>query len=309
MGLPRQREIEIVLGVAIACVSFLAGQAWNFAKLLYRTRKLKRALETEIKELHPWLRRNIITLECMIQLSWVEELANHIPVPMPIQVHAEHFPEINLDLSKEERMSINGIYNLIFRINQATEKLVELSPKCVSDPDTFGQLRQILDQSYRNSHHVLRLIEIHVEHKDDLVSMINNDKISEMYHELENRNDSDLLKLAAEAKKEGASAIRKKHKDGAVSVSEVAATPTPISGHFYFDASGAKYKCLSVENRVVNWIQLETKIGALTYDVHVRQPIASVRHFYEITDEDEKQRLNRRHLQLIAQVNSRKKKV
>jgi hypothetical protein len=105
--------------------------------------------------------------------------------------------------------------------------------------------------------------------------------------------------LAAEAKKEGASAIRMKYKDGAVAVSEVAPTPTPISGHFYFDATGAKYKCLSVENGVVNWIQLETKIGALTYDVHVQQPIESVRHFYEITDEDEKQRLNRRYSQQI----------
>jgi hypothetical protein len=306
MDLSRQRETEIVLGLAIACVSFLTGQAWDFGRLLYRRRKLKRALETEIKELHPWLRRNIITLQCMIQLSCMEELANHIPVPMPVQVHAEHFPEINLDLSKEERTSINGIYNLIFRINQATEKLVELSPKCASDPDTFGQLRQLLDQSYRNSHHALLLIELHVEHKDDLASMISNDKISELYHELENRNDSDLLKLAAEAKKEGALAIRKKYKDGAVSVSEVAPTPIPISGHFYFDATGAKYKCLSVESGVVNWIQLETKIGALTCDVHVRQPIESVRHFYEITDEEEQQRLNRRHLQLIVQLNSRK---
>ena len=306
MDLSRQRETEIALGLAIACISFLAGQAWDFARLLYRRRKLKRALETEVKELHPWLRRNILTVQCMIQLSCVEELANHIPVPIPVQVHAEHFPEINLDLSKEERTSINAIYNLIFRINQATEKLVELSPKCASDPGTFDQLRQVLDQSYRNSHHAIFLIELHFKDTDHLASMMSNDKITEQYHELENRNDADLLRLAAEAKKEGASAIRKKYNDGAVSVSEVAPMPSPVPGHFYFDATGAKYKCLSVENGVVNWIQLETKIGALIYDAHVRQPLESVRHFYEISDQDEKQRLNRRYSQLIAQGKSRK---
>jgi len=66
----------------------------------------------------------------MIQLSRLEELANHAPVPVPVQVHAEHFPEINLSLSGPERISINGIYNLIYRINGYFEKIIDVDPRC-----------------------------------------------------------------------------------------------------------------------------------------------------------------------------------
>ena len=100
MNLPTGKWIDVVLGMAAGTVSFLALQGWNLGKDLYRERKLRRALWTEIKELPPWLLRNHKTFECMIQLSCLEELANSGPVPLPIQVHAEHFPEINLTLSR-----------------------------------------------------------------------------------------------------------------------------------------------------------------------------------------------------------------
>jgi len=83
--------MDVVLGMAVGTVSFLALEGWNLSKDLYRQRKLRRALWTEIEELPPWLLRNHETFECMIQLSCLEELANHGPVPLPIQVHAEHF--------------------------------------------------------------------------------------------------------------------------------------------------------------------------------------------------------------------------
>jgi hypothetical protein len=306
MDIPSERALEILLGLGIACISFLAGQVWGLGKTLYRRRKLKRALQTEIGELQPWLLRNLITIECMIQLSCLQELANHGPVPLPVQIHAEHFPEINLDLSRAERTSINAIYSLVYRINEDSEKLTDLNPLCARDSANFHQLRQVLDRAYRNSHHVLVLIRLHLENIDNLAFITTTNETDRLIHELEARNDADLLKLAAEARKEGAAAIRRKYKDGAVSVSEITPTPAPVPGHFYFDATGAKYKCLSVQDGIVSWMQLESKIGALTFDAVVRQPLASVRHCYEITDSGEMARLNRRCAQLTAQINSRK---
>src|SRR6267378_2110231 len=163
MAISPDKTTETILGIAIAAVSFLAGQVWSLAKTLYRERKLKRALQNEIKEMPPWLLRGQRALECLIQLSCLEELANYGPVPIPVQVHAEHFPEINLKLTTAERTSFNAIYHLVYGINKGVEKIYELMPSCGNDPDTFHQLRLVLDTTYRNSHHALLLIKFHFE--------------------------------------------------------------------------------------------------------------------------------------------------
>ncbi len=51
---------------------------------------------------------------------------------------------------------------------------------------------------------------------------------------------------------------------------------------------------------------LESQLGALTVDAVVQQPLASIRHCYEITDPDEKARLERRCAQLTAQLHPQK---
>jgi hypothetical protein len=150
------------------------------------------------------------------------------------------------------------------------------------------------------------LIQLHLENIDDLERITNSDKTDVLIHELRARNDADLLRLAAEAKKEGPTLIRQKYQDGAVSVAEISPTAAPTPGHFYFDASGTKYKCLDIRNEMVIWMQLESQIGALTVDAMVQQPLATVRHCYEITDPDETARLERRCAQLAAQMNTQK---
>jgi len=293
MNLPTDKWIDVVVGLAAGTVSFLALQGWNLGKDLYRERKLRRALWTEIEELSPWLLRNQKTLECMIQLSCLEELANNGPVPLPIQVHAEHFPEINITLSRSQRVSVTAIYNLIYRINSDIEKIIELNLKCGGDANLMQEFRRVLDSTYRNSSHALLLIRLHIENQRDLTPITTTSVTDKLMWELQTRNDEELLKLAAEAKMEGAEAIRKKYRDGAVSVDEVAPTPPPIVGRFYFDNTGAKYKCVEVSGEIVTWLQLETKIGAITFDAVVRQSLQSLR-CYEITDAEEIGRLERR---------------
>jgi hypothetical protein len=293
MNFPTGKWIDVVLGMAAGTVSFLALQGWNLGKDLYRERKLRRALWTEIEELPPWLLRNNKTFECMIQLSCLEELANNGPVPLPIQVHAEHFPEINLTLSRLQRVSVTAIYNLIYRINSDIQKIIELNGKCADDGDQMQEFRRVLDSAYRNSSHALLLIRLHNENRKDLTAVTMTSVTDKLMWELQKRNDEDLLKLAAEAKKEGTAAIREKYHDGAVSVDQVARLPPPVVGRFYFDSTGAKYKCVEVSDEMVTWFQLETKIGAITFDAIVRQSLDSLR-CYEITDAEEVGRLERR---------------
>jgi hypothetical protein len=233
-------------------------------------------------------------------LSCSHELANYGPVPVPVHVHAEHFPEINLKLSRGERISVNAIYNLIYQLNADFKKLSELTPSCKSNPKNFEPLMMLLDTSFRNVHHVLLLIRLHLENIRDLDRLTKSSETDAMIYGLRAQNDEELLKLGAEGKKEGAAAIRKKYQDGAVSLAEVAPTPNPVPGCFYFDPEGIKYKCLEIRDGFVIWMQLESQIGALTVDAVVRTPLASVRHCYEITDPDEKNRLERRYAQLTG---------
>jgi hypothetical protein len=293
MSLPTDKWIDVVVGLAAGTVSFLALQGWNLGRDLYRERKLRKALWTELEELSPWLLRNQKTFECMIQLSCLNELANNGPVPLPIQVHAEHFPEINLTLSRPQRVSVNAIYNLVYRINGDIEKIIELNAKCADNADMMQEFRRVLDSAYRNSGHALLLIQLHFENKKDLSAITTTQVTDKLMWELQARNDEELLKHAAEAQKEGPAAIRKNYHDGAVSVDEIAPPPPPIVGRFYFDNTGAKYKCLEVSGEIVTWLQLETKIGAITFDAVVQQPLRSLR-CYEITDDEEIGRLERR---------------
>lgn len=297
------KAIETIVAVAISAVSFLAGQGWSLGKTLYRERKLKKALQREIAEMPPWLLRNLRTLECMIQLARLHELANYGPVPIPVQVHAEHFPEINLKLSTSERTSIGAIYQLVHRINADCSKITDLNPTCRTDADNFYQLMLLLDTSFRNSHQALLLIRLHLANINNLDEITTSNKTDEMIYALRAQNDEELVKLAAEARKDGAAAIRKKYQDGAVSVEEFALSPPPVPDCFYFDSTGTKYKCLNVKDGNVTLMQLESQVGMLTVDAIVLRPLDSIRGFYEITDPDEKARLERRCQQLRGQVN------
>src|SRR5262245_44126252 len=100
-----------LIGFGSAVIGFLASEGWGLGKTLYRERKLRNALRKEIEEASPWLQRNITTLECMIELSCVNAVANNGPVPIPAQIYAEHYPDIVLKLSTEEKAMVNGIYN------------------------------------------------------------------------------------------------------------------------------------------------------------------------------------------------------
>ena len=51
---------------------------------------------------------------------------------------------------------------------------------------------------------------------------------------------------------------------------------------------------------VVLWMLLESQIAGVTVDAVEQQPLAAVRHCYELTDIDEKARLERRSIQLNA---------
>lgn len=168
-------------------------------------------------------------------------------------------------------------------------------PKCGSDAKNFHEMRLVLDAAYRNSYHALLLIKLHQEYVHKLEEITATDKTNETVFEMRAKNDSDLLKLAAEAKKDGATKIRAKYQDGAVSVEDVARTAPPVPGNFYFDATGAKFKCLEIRDGVLIWLQLETQIGGLTVDAVLLQQLNSVRHVYEITDSEEKARLQRRY--------------
>jgi hypothetical protein len=45
-------------------------------------------------------------------------------------------------------------------------------------------------------------------------------------------------------------------------------------------------------------VQLESQIGVVTYDLHVKRPISFFRHLYELKDNEEAARLERRFLAL-----------
>ena len=48
------------------------------------------------------------------------------------------------------------------------------------------------------------------------------------------------------------------------------------------------------------WMLLESQIAGVIVDAVVQQPLAAFRHCYELTDIDEKARLERRSIQLNA---------
>jgi hypothetical protein len=175
-------------------------------------------------------------------------------------------------------------------------------PKCGTDAKDFHEMRLVLDAAYRNSYHALLLIKLHQDYVHKLEEITATDKPNEIVFGMRAKNDSDLLKLAAEARKDGAAKIRAKYQDGAVSVEDAARTAPPVPGNFYFDATGAKLKCLEIRDGVVVWLQLETQIGGLTVDAVVLQQLNSVRHVYEITDGEEKARLERRYDQVKSQI-------
>ncbi|HXP67885.1 MAG TPA: hypothetical protein VOA88_01260 [Candidatus Dormibacteraeota bacterium] len=288
----------VLITVGVAALSFLASQTWDIGKTLYRERKLRKALRKEIEEASPWLRRNLITFKCMIQLSCVHALANNGPVPIPVLVHAEHYPDIVLKLSTEEKALVTGIYNILYRLNKNAETILELNPQCLEDEDKLQQLRSILDTAYRNTRKALLLIDLYGQNVRNLKALEADLTANDPTHKIEEENDQELLKLAGEAQLIGEKAIRKKYHDGAVSPLDVAPTAPPVAGRFYFDITGAKYKCLSVQDEMVEMIQLESQIGVVTYDLHVKRPISSFRHLYELKDQDETARLERRFLAL-----------
>jgi len=287
-----------LITVGFSVLAFLASQTWDVGKVIYRERKLRKALRKEIEEAAPWLRRNLLTYDCMIQLSSVNTIANHGPVPIPILVHAEHYPDIVLKLSTEEKAFTNGIYNVLHGLNKNAETIYELSPVCLEDEQKLRQLKLVLDTAYRDSRRALLLIHLYEKNHKNLkgleTQLIANDPI----HKLEEENDQALMKLAADAQLMGESAIRKKYHDGAVSPLDVAPTPPPVAGKFYFDPTGAKFRCIGVEGETVEMVQLESQIGVVTYDVHMKCPITSFRHLYELQDKDEAARLERRFLAL-----------
>lgn len=286
--------ITAAIGLASGLIGFIAGQAYTLAKEIYREKKLKAALVVEVEEARPWLSRNIITLECMIQLCNVHEFANNGPIPVPIQVHAEHFPQVNLKLSRGERVSFYSIYNLLYLVNSTCEKLRNLQPVCVRDPSKTYEFAQLLDNMYRNTYHAVLLINLHLEHRNDLDALTSTNETDQAIKQLHAQNDSRLLQLAAEAKAMGAKAIREKYDDGAVTVADVQRTPVPVPGRFYFDLAGSKYKCISVINGLITWMLLDSKIGPISVDAVLRQKSDKARHYYEITDRDEIDRLQRR---------------
>jgi hypothetical protein len=289
---------DILIGLGVSAVTFLATQSWNVGQTIYREWKLRRALRREIEETSPWLLRNISTLECMIQLACVQSVANNGPVPVPIQVHAEHYPDIVLKLSREEKALVNGLYNIFYNLNKSVGTIAELNPQSLNDADKMQQLRLVLDTTYRNSRRALVLIDLYVKNIKNMRALEAELTANDPIHGIEAENDQTLLKLAAEARTIGEEGIRNKYHDGAFSPLDVAPTPPPVPGKFYFDSTGAKFKCLSVEGGLVEMVQLETQVGVLTYDLYLKQPISAFRHLYELKDSEETARLERRFLAL-----------
>jgi hypothetical protein len=287
-----------LITIGLSVLAFLASQSWGIGKALYHEHKLRKALRKEIEEASPWLARNLLTLECMVQLSCVDALANHCPAPIPVQVHAEHYPDIVLKLSSEEKVHVNAIYNTLYGLNKNTETIIELIPQGLEDDDKLRELTRVLDSAYRNSRKALLLIDLYVRNVKKLKALEASAAADNPLHRLEEDSDQTLMKLLAEAKLIGEDAIRKKHNDGAASPLDVAPTPPPTMGKFYFDTTGAKFKCIRVEGEIVDMIQLESQLGVVTYDLYIRRHIASLRHLYELTDEDETARLERRFLAL-----------
>jgi hypothetical protein len=284
---------DVLIGLVVSLVTILVTRGWDFGKTLYRERKVLKALRKEIEEASPWLGRNLLTLECMIQLSCVDALANHCPVPIPVQVHAEHYPDIVLKLSSEDKIHVNAIYNTLYGLNKNTETIIGLIPQGLEDDDKLRELTRALDSAYRNSRKALLLIDLYIKNVKNPKALEANIAADNPFHRLEEDSDQKLMKLLAEAKMIGEDAIRKKHNDGAASPLDVAATPPPTAGKFYFDTTGAKFKCIRVEGEIV-----ESQLGVVTYDLYVRRHITSLRHLYELKDEDETARLERRFLAL-----------
>jgi hypothetical protein len=168
----------------------------------------------------------------------------------------------------------------------------------LEDEAKFSQLRAVLDTAYRNSRTALVLILLYGKNIKNLKALQADLTANDPTQEIDEQLDQEILKMTAEAQLVGESEIRKKYRDGAVSPLDVRPTPPPIAGKFYFDATGAKYKCIRVDGAVVDMVQLESQIGVVTYDLHIRRAISEFRHLYELTDDEEAARLERRFLAL-----------
>jgi hypothetical protein len=283
-----------VFPILLAIFTYFLGLSSNLAAKLYRDWLLRRNLRREIDESRSYILRNIQTFECMIQLSIHRELANVGPMPIPIQVHAEHFPEINLRLSSTERFSVNAIYHLLHTINSSIQELHNIGPECRRDPGRFSDLASSLDTSYHNCKHALLLATLHTNKRRHLKDIMESGEGDRLVKDMRQQIHQDLVRLAGEAKSLKATEIRSKHDDGPSTLSEVRRTGPPQLGRFYFDFTGTKYKCIATSDEHVTLMILEQTVGPITIDAVVKQPAAELRHLFEIRDNAEIERLERR---------------
>jgi hypothetical protein len=135
--------LGVVLGWALA----------EFTEYLKRGREvklLKKALRSELEELHMWTRRARLTQEQGLMLTWHGQPPDSAPVALPAHVYEAHFSTLAAHLSTEARIAINSIYGLVRQLNRDHDVLWSLRGEVLKEPSRIQELNAALQVAFCN---------------------------------------------------------------------------------------------------------------------------------------------------------------
>lgn len=144
------------------CLGWVLGEFTSFIKSFLKIRKLKAAIELELKDNAAWVGRNITTLEHMIAVSAIGEIPEFGIVPVPTHLFQKYYVEVAVDLTSSQRISFNSIHNLLNITELQFDNLQAIRQKCIYDTKYFGEYRDLLIGIYQNIAMLHTQINFHI---------------------------------------------------------------------------------------------------------------------------------------------------
>jgi len=168
-------------------------------------------LEREIAEARRCLCRNKLTLENLVQLACLGQVAEFGPVRIPTHTYDTRFAEDGMHLTEHERMSFNVIYDRVKQLNSKVDKFEQLALDATRDSPTHRSYAVSIDTQYRTTCDAIYMIDWHLSHKDNLEASDSDPALGREGWDLLTKREEDRLgQLAEEARALGPEGLKQK---------------------------------------------------------------------------------------------------
>lgn len=165
----------------------------------------------EVQDAGAWIERNLLTLEHMIALVAIGEVAEFGIVRVPTHLFDKYYADIAIELTQSKRVSLNSIYNLIKLTYNQSNQLEEVRRSCVSDISNMKHYQDLLPAIYSNTAMLSAQINYHVSQGEELnIYSLNADDAKKLDNEISEKINS-IIKNAKSLKKE--EIYQKYHRD------------------------------------------------------------------------------------------------